>query len=395
MSRKRGKSKHPRLRNGMGSIKYLGKGRRNPYAVYPPEYKISEDGKFAYKRALCYVPDWTTGFAVLIAYRTGQYHPGDELLISGRLSQLNKTDLKNVLQFLLSGDGAFTISQSPTKHRFSDVCNQYLEERFGSYAYEPFSEGTLKQYKSAIKAWHTLNDAFVEDILTEQLQQIVNEMAESLARNSLKLKIAVCQNIFNFSCKKGYIKKSPASGLRIPLIARAEVHALPYDRDELKQLWLAEKAGNDVAGSILIQIYSGFRVSAFFNHMIVDLEQGVFIGGVKSRDHKPRQVPIHPAIRPIVEQRLKEGKQIYFSSPEAARIQTRNICLQLGIRDHTTHSARHTFKMLCDRYGVHPVAQRILMGHSTKGEDIHDAVYSHFELEDLKAEISKIVADCC
>ena len=29
------RKKYPKLPNGFGSIKYLGKGRSNPYAVYP------------------------------------------------------------------------------------------------------------------------------------------------------------------------------------------------------------------------------------------------------------------------------------------------------------------------------------------------------------------------
>ena len=30
------RKKHPKLPNGYGQIRYLGKGRRNPYGVYPP-----------------------------------------------------------------------------------------------------------------------------------------------------------------------------------------------------------------------------------------------------------------------------------------------------------------------------------------------------------------------
>ncbi len=38
------RKKHPKLPNGYGSIKYLGKGRRNPYGVYPPAREINENG---------------------------------------------------------------------------------------------------------------------------------------------------------------------------------------------------------------------------------------------------------------------------------------------------------------------------------------------------------------
>ena len=47
------RKKHPRLPNGYGSIRYLGKSRKNPYAVHPP---ADIDGNRP--PALCYVDDW-------------------------------------------------------------------------------------------------------------------------------------------------------------------------------------------------------------------------------------------------------------------------------------------------------------------------------------------------
>ena len=65
--------KHPRLPNGYGSIRYLGKSRKNPYAVHPP---ADIDGNRP--PALCYVDDWMKGFIILTAYKAGTYTPGME-----------------------------------------------------------------------------------------------------------------------------------------------------------------------------------------------------------------------------------------------------------------------------------------------------------------------------
>ena len=70
--KKQEQRKHPRLPNGFGSIRYLGKGRTNPYAVHPGR-KGESKGR---SKALCYVPDWYTGMAVLAAWHAGQYRPG-------------------------------------------------------------------------------------------------------------------------------------------------------------------------------------------------------------------------------------------------------------------------------------------------------------------------------
>lgn len=34
------RKKHPRLPNGLGSIRYLGRHRKHPYAVHPPQSQI-------------------------------------------------------------------------------------------------------------------------------------------------------------------------------------------------------------------------------------------------------------------------------------------------------------------------------------------------------------------
>ena len=65
------RKKHPRLPNGYGSIRYLGKSRKNPYAVHPP---ADIDGNRP--PALCYVDDWMKGFIILTSYKAGTYTPG-------------------------------------------------------------------------------------------------------------------------------------------------------------------------------------------------------------------------------------------------------------------------------------------------------------------------------
>ena len=67
------RKKHPRLPNGYGSIRYLGKSRKNPYAVHPP---ADIDGNRP--PALCYVDDWMKGFIILTSYKAGTYTPGME-----------------------------------------------------------------------------------------------------------------------------------------------------------------------------------------------------------------------------------------------------------------------------------------------------------------------------
>lgn len=72
------RKKYPKLPNGYGSIRYLVKNRRNPYAVHPPTKKFNENGVPQVPAALCYVDSWIKGFSVLTAYHAGNYYPGYE-----------------------------------------------------------------------------------------------------------------------------------------------------------------------------------------------------------------------------------------------------------------------------------------------------------------------------
>lgn len=71
-----------RLPKNFGCIRYLGPGRRNPYAVHKGSGgndERSADGKTGKRpRAICYVPDWETGYKVLILVHAGVYEKGME-----------------------------------------------------------------------------------------------------------------------------------------------------------------------------------------------------------------------------------------------------------------------------------------------------------------------------
>ena len=92
------REKYPKLPNGFGNIKYLGKGRRNPYAVHPPTKGFNENGIPQTPKALCYVDTWIKGFMVLTAYKAGDHHPGYEKTLPSK----DTDDLNDLTQVLLA-----------------------------------------------------------------------------------------------------------------------------------------------------------------------------------------------------------------------------------------------------------------------------------------------------
>lgn len=376
--------KHPRLPNGMGTIRYLGKGRSNPYAVYAPDYRVTPKGNATYTKRLCYVPDWYTGFAVLVSYKAGTYHPGDEIDIARQMKNEPEHEMSALAKKILSDYRQIGRKEEArnreNKHTFLDTFNEYFEERFGEYATQRYSDGTKTVYKGSVSAWSEIHEEFIEDITRSRLQGIVNALSEVYKAPTIKRFMAVASNVFTYAMKKEYITANPMKFVGIPMKAEEVTHAEAYTEEDLKKLGQAASKGNQEAMNILIQCYSGFRISAFED---LEVKDGVFYGGVKTGK---RYVPIHSAIKGMVE---KRGP--YVGVIKNANERIRALCKELGIEGYkTTHSARHTFKSLCDRYGVSDIAQRLLMGHSISSLDVHDSVYTHFSIEDLRKEIEKI-----
>ena len=61
------RKKRMKLPNNFGSIKYLGKGRRRPYGIYPHVTEYNFRSPISPK-ALAYVETWEEGYEILTAY---------------------------------------------------------------------------------------------------------------------------------------------------------------------------------------------------------------------------------------------------------------------------------------------------------------------------------------
>lgn len=176
---------------------------------------------------------------------------------------------------------------------------------------------------------------------------------------------------------------------------------------EIEAVWkLYEKAqaGEDLGNpriepelidTILIFIYSGFRITELLDMKTsdVDLEQGTFKGGVKTKAGKNRIVPIHSLIRPMVERRVQQGNEhfITFKGKKMTGALYRQkwayITGHLQM-DKTPHEARHTFESLLDSAGANRRCIDLMMGHVSK--DTGNRVYNHKTIQELKDAIELV-----
>ena len=166
-----------------------------------------------------------------------------------------------------------------------------------------------------------------------------------------------------------------------------------FSDKEINLLW--DHQDEPWVDSVLILIYSGWRISELLNLKAVDidLKKGTMKGGTKTKAGKGRIVPIHSLIRPFVERRMGESGEYLFNyngkkcSETKYREFWKNIMDSLEI-EKSPHECRHTFESLLDSAKANRKCIDLMMGHKSK--DTGNRIYNHKTLDELKEAIELI-----
>lgn len=348
----RQRKKRMKLPNGFGSIKYLGSGRRNPYAVYPPVENWGPKGPITPK-ALAYKATWEDAYEVLTTYHMER---------DGKIRVH-----RNVF-----------IDRSPL---FSEVYEHFYEEKFRGGPRQ-YSDATKTSTRAAYNNCAPLHDIPWNQIRYDDLQAVINNCP--LKHASLELIVSLLHQMYRYALKYEICEKDYSQFLYIP-IPEDDESGVPFSDKDLAVLWQHQE--DPVCEMLLIMCYSGFRIAAYTD-MEINLSDGYFRGGVKTAAGKNRIVPIHSAITDLVLRRHDGGRDLLRQSPQSFRAQMYFTLSQIGIKKHTPHDCRHTFSALCERYNVRENDRKRLLGHSFS--DITNSTYGHRNLEELRTEIEKI-----
>lgn len=347
------RKKRMKLPNGFGSIKYLGKGRRNPYAVFPPITEYTEKGAVSPK-ALGYKPTWEEAYELLTTYNLEK---------QGKI-KVNR----NVY-----------IDRTPT---FAEVFERFFQEKFFNSP-KKLSAASANSTKAAFRNCAALHDVPFGQLRYDDLQNVINRCP--LKHSSLELIVSLFHQMYKYSLKYEIIDKDYSQFVYIPKPDDDE-NGVPFTDAELKILW--EHKDEPTTEMLLIMCYSGYRIKEYTD-ITVNLDERYFQGGVKTAAGKDRIVPIHSAILPLVQRRFSGNRDLLSVPVYAFRPEMYNTLERLHIIKHTPHDCRHTFSRLCEEYGVRENDRKRMMGHSF-GADITNRIYGHRTTENLRAEIEKI-----
>lgn len=352
------RKKHMKLPNNFGSIKYLGKGRRRPYAIYPPVTEWSASGPIT-PPALGYKETWEEGYELLTTYNMEK---------AGKI-KVNR----NVY-----------IDRTPT---FAEVFEQFYHEKYFR-SEKRLSEASKNSTRAAYKNCAALHEVQFGQLKYDDLQTVINSC--ELKHSSIELMVSLLHQMYKYALKYEIIDKDYSQFLYIPKEEDDE-SGEPFTQEELRILW--KDKNNATTQMILIMCYSGYRIKAFEN-METNLQERYFKGGVKTRASRERTVPIHSGIYDMVTIRYPE-RNLLGCSCSAFRNRMYDRLNNLGIlytasgKKHTPHDCRHTFSMLCEKYGVNENDRKRMMGHSF-GADLTNGTYGHRTLDELRHELEKI-----
>lgn len=369
------KAKHPKLPNGFGSIKKLSGNRTNKFGVYPPVTEFRPNGSPITPKALCYVPDWYTGFYALVEYRNGTFHAED---FSG--AKIRPTDRQNdIINKIIASynSNSRIVAESKT---FSDVYDEFFVYKYEKDKSRQYSRSSRDATRAAYKYAIALHNKPFKSLKIEDLQAVIDNCTKKHAtKEHIK---NLFKQMYDYAYSHDLCDRKYADHVRINTPDDDE-KGEPFTDAELDAVW-QHSGNNEILQAILIMIYSGYRISAY-SKIEINTDGQYFRGGVKTRAGKDRIVPFHREIIPLIN---AANPLFHFSVPKFRALFFREL-KAIGIENHTPHDCRHTFSWLCDKYKVDSLSKKMLMGHAL-GNDVTDLKYGHRTIEELRNEINKI-----
>lgn len=270
-----------------------------------------------------------------------------------------------------------------------------LHDEWKPLAYATLSKQTQDSYNAAWRNFAPIENEKVRNIRTGQLQFLVDNCPNGIS--SKKDIRTLARLLWRYAMQNDIVNKNYADFITIP---KAEKKERPHFTEiERKKIESAAKNGVPWADTILILIYTGFRVNEMlgltpFSVIYDDQHPAFFRGGLKTVAGKNRVVPIHKKIVPYVEKWLSLGKDTIICTQEGKRVKYndyldifKQTLANIGVRVLTPHVTRHTWFSMTNAAGMNDTVRQTIGGHS---DPEITKEYTHPELQELAAAINRL-----
>lgn len=353
------RKKMMRKANGMGSVYRLQGNRRKPWVACVTSSVQQIDGnQYKQKRKII-----------------GYYESQETAEFS--LWEYNKNP---ILFEELQQIGAIT---------FGVVYKQWAKSKFRN-----IGGNAINGYKAAFTKCKTIEHVRIADLKTMHFQEILDNSTLSQA-SDLKLKglmVSVCE----YAMQNDIIHKNYAKYATINRKDDSEDIHKPFTEDEIKKLYHNDHI--PYVDTILIMIYTGFRVGEIFEikNADVDLKSMTICGGSKTDAGKNRVVPLHSKVQGYIAQHWSPKEEYLFRDMKTNkkinyhhyRYQYFDPIMKQLRMDHLPHDCRHTFATRLSNANANSTSIRKLIGHASYLTT--EKIYTHKDLMQLRLAINML-----
>lgn len=354
-----------RLPNGFGNINKLSGNRRKPYRARILDGYTNE-GQRIYK-TLGYFEKYTDAYTALSDYHRDPY------------------DIQ------------------------SDVTFAELFERWSAVKFEKISPSNINGYKASYRHCEALHNMAIKDIKLAHMQAVIDNCGKNYP--TLKKIKTFLSQMFDFAVMQDIIGKDRNKTEFID-IGEKEDSTLHYrfTNAEVDALW--RWSANEYVQVILMMIYAGTRPSELFDlkKADVNLEEGYFTVVEGKNENAKRRVPIHKKTMPFYEHWMSKDGEYLINKVNGGKFNLKTghrtfmdsywipVLKDIGIyeykaedgtmQEHRPHDTRHTFTSMWREKKLDETFRRKIQGHS--GQGIGEQVYTHIDMEKLKAELNQL-----
>ena len=282
---------------------------------------------------------------------------------------------------------------------FAEVYERWSKDYFPTLA----NNSSVRTITAAYNYCSPLYQTRMRDLRVNHLEQtILNAQVGDSTKGRIK---SLFNMMYRYALAHEIVSRDYASLMFAngnPIKRESQKEAVPFSPEEISLLW--DSLGIvPFVDMILIGIYSGWRPQelAILKIADIDLEAGTMRGGLKTDAGKNRIVPIHPIIKPLIENRMNEAKLLksdfLFNDPNGQqgtvltydkyRGRFSKVMTSLKL-SHRPHETRHTFISLAKMCHMDEYILKLIVGHAIT--DITEKTYTHRTMEQLRIEIEKI-----
>lgn len=337
-----------KLPNGYGSIHKMSGNRRNPWRARVTS-GWDDSGKQLYKNI-------------------GYFKTRKEALDALNLYHTNPHMIENTITF------------------------KELFERYSKIKFKDIGMSSIKAYELSYKYFEDLHDIQFSDIRADNIRVIMDKIDKHGIKRKMK---TLLNQMYKYAMENDIVNKDYSQFIVIGR-NKNKVDKKPFSDDEIKKLF-ANIENFDIADSILIMIYTGFRIGELLEikRDNINIEERYIIGGKKTDAGKDRLVPISNKILDLIIKRYNNTDEyLFFQEDTKKQMNYRtykdkfDLVMENLEMKHTPHECRHTFATMMDNAGANERSITRIIGHNSFVTT--DKFYTHKDIDELRKAVELI-----